>query len=55
MSWRHGFPRAQTAIVGAATYGIGKCPGVSAVDMAAKAALLALADAGLALGDVDAL
>ena len=55
MSWRHGFPRAQTAIVGAATYGIGKCPGVAAVDMAAKAALLALADAGLSLGDVDAL
>jgi acetyl-CoA acetyltransferase len=55
MSWRHGFPRAQTAIVGAATYGIGKCPGVAAVDMAAKAALLALGDAGLSLGDVDAL
>ena len=55
MSWRHGFPRAQTAIVGAATYGIGKRPGVAAVDMAAKAALLALADAGLSLGDVDAL
>ena len=55
MSWRHGFPRAQTAIVGAATYGIGKCQSVSAVDMAAKAALLALADAGLSLGDVDAL
>jgi acetyl-CoA acetyltransferase len=50
-----GFPRARTAIVGAATYGIGKCPGISAVDMAARAALLALADAGIALSEVDAL
>ena len=50
-----GFPRAAAAIVGAATYGIGKCPGVSAIDMAARASLLALADAGLTLGDVDAL
>ncbi len=46
--------RGKTAIVGAATYGIGKCPGISAVDMAARASLLALADAGLSLGDVDA-
>ena len=51
----HGFPRGRTAIVGAATFGIGGCANVSAVDMAAKAALLALADAGLTLGDVDAL
>jgi acetyl-CoA acetyltransferase len=50
-----GFPRARTAIVGAATYGIGNCPGISAVDMAARAALLALADAGIALSEVDAL
>ena len=55
MSMSHGFPRGQTAIVGAATYGIGKCPGVSAVDMAAKASLMALADAGIALSEVDAL
>ena len=55
MSMSHGFPRGQTAIVGAATYGIGKCPGVSAVDMAAKASLMALADAGIALPEVDAL
>ena len=52
---RLGFPSGETAIVGAATYGIGKCPGVSAVDMAATAALLALADAGIALDEVDAL
>jgi acetyl-CoA acetyltransferase len=50
-----GFPAGRTAIVGAATYGIGRCPGVSAVDMAAKAALLALDDAGVALSEVDAL
>ncbi|SCW62167.1 Acetyl-CoA acetyltransferase [Sphingobium faniae] len=50
-----GFPRGRAAIVGAATFGIGKCPGVSAVDMAARAALLALADAGIALSEVDAL
>jgi acetyl-CoA acetyltransferase len=49
------FPRGKAAIVGAATYGIGRCPGISALDMAAHAGLLALADAGLALHDVDAL
>nr|WP_217171114.1 thiolase [Sphingobium chlorophenolicum] len=51
----NGFPRGRAAIVGASTYGIGQCPGVSAVDMAARAALLALADAGIALSEVDAL
>ncbi|QTH22662.1 thiolase [Rhizorhabdus wittichii] len=55
MNMRHGFPSGRTAIVGAATFGIGRCPGVSAVDMAARAAMLALADAGLSLADVDAL
>jgi len=55
MTMANGFPRARTAIVGAATFGIGRCPGVSAVDMAAKASLLALADAGLSLSQVDAL
>lgn len=54
MSMRNGFPRGRAAIVGASTYGIGQCPGVSAVDMAARAALLALADAGLCLAEVDA-
>ena len=49
------FPRGRAAIVGAATYGIGRCPGVSAVDMAARASLMALDDAGLSLADVDAL
>jgi len=55
MTMTHGFPRGRAAIVGAATFGIGKCPGISAVDMAAKAALLALADAGISLSEVDAL
>jgi acetyl-CoA acetyltransferase len=50
-----GFPRGKTAIAGAATYGIGKCPGHDAVDMAAKASLLALEDAGLQLSEVDGL
>lgn len=49
------FPRGNTAIVGVATFGIGRCPGLSALDMAAHAGLLALAEAGLTLGDVDAL
>lgn len=50
-----GFTRGSAAIVGAATFGIGKCPDLSAVDMAGKAALLALADAGISLTEVDAL
>jgi acetyl-CoA acetyltransferase len=55
MTRANGFAPASAAIVGAATFGIGKCPGVSAVDMAAKAAFLALEDAGIALSEVDAL
>jgi acetyl-CoA acetyltransferase len=49
------FPRGRTAIVGAATYGIGEAPGYRSMDLAAKAALAALADAGCRLSDVDAL
>lgn len=55
MTRSNGFTRSSAAIVGAATFGIGKCPGISAVDMAAKAAFLALEDAGIALSEVDAL
>ncbi|MBP7335660.1 acetyl-CoA acetyltransferase [Niveispirillum sp.] len=55
MTYVNGFPRGAACIVGAATFGIGRCPGVSAVDMAAKVSLMALADAGLSLADVDAL
>jgi acetyl-CoA acetyltransferase len=49
------FPRGRSAIVGAATYGIGESPGLRSMDLAARAALAALADASLKLSDVDAL
>ncbi|WP_136162162.1 thiolase [Sphingomonas flavalba] len=49
------FPRGSSAIAGLATYGIGEAPGFSSLELAAKAGLLAVADAGLTLGDVDAL
>jgi acetyl-CoA acetyltransferase len=51
----HGFPRAKTAVVGAATFGVGRAPGFEAIDLAAQASLLALAEAGLKPADVDAL
>jgi acetyl-CoA acetyltransferase len=49
------FPTGRTAIVGEATFGVGECPGWTSMEMAAQAARLAIADAGLATGDVDAL
>lgn len=49
------FPRARTAIVGAATFGGGKSPDFEASDMAARACLTALKQAGLGLSDVDGL
>jgi len=49
------FPRGATAVVGAATYGIGEAPGLDANDLAALAALRALGQAGLRPRDVDAL
>lgn len=49
------FPRGSTAIVGAAQYGLGAAPGFSSMELAAKAALLALEDANVALQEVDAL
>ena len=49
------FPRGRVAIAGAATFGIGESPGLTSLDMAASAARLALADAGLVMSDVDAL
>jgi acetyl-CoA acetyltransferase len=49
------FPRAAAAIVGAATFGMGKMPGWEASDLAAVAARDALAQAGLTFGDVDGL
>jgi acetyl-CoA acetyltransferase len=50
-----GFPSGRTAIVGAATFGVGKAPGFDSMDLTVRASLLALADAGLKLADVDAL
>jgi len=49
------FPRGKTAIVGAATFGLGEAPGYSAIDLAAQATLKALAQAGLKPSDADAL
>ncbi|NGM89057.1 thiolase [Parapusillimonas sp. SGNA-6] len=50
-----GFVRGGSAIVGAATYGIGESPGLTSLDLAASASLKALDDAGLKLQDVDGL
>ncbi|MEQ1808293.1 MAG: acetyl-CoA acetyltransferase [Terricaulis sp.] len=49
------FPRGKTAIVGAATFGVGRAPGFESSDLAAKASIAALAEAGLKLSDVDGL
>ena len=55
MNAQAGFPRGGTAIVGAATFGLGEAPGFEAIDLAAQASLAALRDAGLAVREVDAL
>lgn len=55
MSWEGRFPRGRTAVVGAATYGLGECPEMSALEMAAQAGYLALDDAGLSIAEVDGL
>jgi acetyl-CoA acetyltransferase len=52
---REVFPRGQTAIVGAATFGIGTAPDFSNFDLATHASLKALAMAGLRPRDVDGL
>jgi acetyl-CoA acetyltransferase len=49
------FPRGQTAIVGAATFGVGEAPGYSTFDLAAQASLRALSQVGLRPRDVDGL
>ena len=49
------FPRGRTSIAGVATYGLGEAPGYSSIELAAQAGLLAVADAGLTLLEVDAL
>lgn len=52
---RDEFPRGRSAIVGAATYGMGSAPGLSTFDLAAHASVKALAQAGLRPSDVDGL
>jgi len=47
--------RAQSAIVGAATFGIGEAPGFTSMDLAAHAAIAALGEAGIGLAEVDGL
>jgi acetyl-CoA acetyltransferase len=49
------FPRGQTAIVGAATFGMGEAPGFTSMELAVQAALGALGQAGLTPADVDSL
>lgn len=49
------FPRGKTAIVGAATFGMGEAPGFTNLDLAAHASVRALAQAGLTPKDVDGL
>ena len=41
------FPRGKTAIVSAATYGMGEAPGFSSMDLAVHASLKALNKVGL--------
>lgn len=48
------FPRGRTAIVSAATFGMGEAPGYSSLDLAARAGVEAVAAAGLTLSDIDA-
>lgn len=47
--------RGKTAIVGAATFGIGEAPGHLSIEIAGKAAIKALEDAGVGLAEVDGL
>ena len=49
------FPRGKTAIVGAATFGIGEANRFDAIDIAVHASVKALASAGLTPADADAL
>ncbi|HET8612824.1 MAG TPA: thiolase [Sphingomonas sp.] len=49
------FPRGAAAIVGLSTFGLGEMPGWSSLELAARAGLLAVADAGIQMRDVDAL
>jgi len=47
--------RKPTALIGAATFGIGEAPGFTSIDLASRAALAALEESGLSLSQVDGL
>ncbi|MEO7690285.1 MAG: acetyl-CoA acetyltransferase [Sphingomonas sp.] len=47
--------RTPTALIGAATFGIGEAPGFTSMDLASRAALAALDQAGVSLSQVDGL
>jgi acetyl-CoA acetyltransferase len=49
------FPRGAVAIAGLATFGIGETPGHTSLELAARAGALAAQDAGIAIGEIDAL
>lgn len=49
------FPRGATAIAGLATFGIGEAPGFTTLELAAQASILAVADAGLVMTEIDGL
>ena len=49
------FPRGRTAVVAAATHGIGLAPGFTSIDLAVQASVKALAQVGLTPADVDGL
>ena len=49
------FPRGRTAVVAAATHGIGLAPGFTSIDLAVQASVKALAQVGLTPDDVDGL
>lgn len=49
------FPRGKTAVIGQSTFGIGEAPGFTSLELAAQAGLMAIAEAGLTLPDIDAL
>jgi acetyl-CoA acetyltransferase len=49
------FPRGKTAVVGSATFGCGAAPGLTSMELAHQASVMALASAGLKPSDVDGL
>ena len=54
-SMDEGFPSGRTAIVGAATFGVGTTPGLNNFDLAAMASIKALAQVQMRPRDVDGL